>query len=104
MATLFYALGGIASIVSIICYIMVVMAMFKAGDQTLGIVSIVLCFCGVGQIFALVMGWVNADKYNIRKILPIYTVALIGGILCGPLAYMFSPQPVFPPNQQLIQP
>jgi len=92
---LFQALSGVATIVSIICFIMVVIAMFKAGDTTLGIVCIVLLFCGfgLGGLIAFVMGWVNAAKWNVQKIMPIWTAAFIAGIVLSILTFMTMPQP-----------
>jgi hypothetical protein len=104
---LFNALLTVSWLVAFICFIMVVMAMFKAGDQTLGIICSVLCFCGnLGMLVALVMGWVNADKYNIRKILPIYSAAFAGVIIFGVMSGAFMPNNVMVINQQgqVIQP
>jgi hypothetical protein len=71
-------LAGIAGIVSFVCFVLVVMAMFKAGDKTLGVVCIVLFCCfSVGQLIGLVTGWMNADRWNVRKIMPIYTGAYV---------------------------
>ncbi len=104
MWMLFYALAAVAGIVAFVCYVMVVMAMFKAGDQTLGIICAVLCFCGnLGVLVALVMGWVNADRYNVRKILPIYTAAFAGAFLFGVLAGVTAPKDVIIINQP-VQP
>lgn len=100
MWMLFYALAGIASIVSLVCYIMVIIAMFKAGDQTTGIVCLVLfCVCGLGQLVALVLGWVNADKWNVRKLMPIWTAAFIGGTVFGAMAGVTAPKDAIIINQ-----
>lgn len=102
MYLLFYALNGICSLVYIICFIMVVMAMFKSGDKTLGIVCLVLCWC-VGPLIALVTGWINADKWNVRKIMPIFTAAFVGGIIFGVLGGVTAPKNVIV-IQQPMQP
>jgi len=91
MYMLFSALQFICGIVSLICFIMVVIAMFKSGDTTLGIVCIVLFFCGIGSLIALVMGWVNAAKWNVQKIMPIWTGAILGAIVFAVLSVMTAP-------------
>jgi hypothetical protein len=92
MNTLFYLLQAACFLVSLICYIMVVIAMFKAGDTTLGIVCAVLFFvCGLGTLIALILGWMNAGKWNVQKIMPIWTAAFIGVILFGGLSYATMP-------------
>ena len=60
----------------------------------IGIVCIVLCLCGLGSLVALVMGWVNADTYNIRKILPIYPAAFVGAFFFGVFAGVNAPENV----------
>lgn len=93
MFMLFQVLSWIASLAALVCFIMVVVAMFKAGDTTLGIVCIVLAICGfgLGALIAFVMGWVNAGKWNVQKIMPIWTAAAIAWILFGTIALMTAP-------------
>ena len=61
---------------------------------------------GLGQLVALIMGWVNADKYNIRKIMPLYTAAFIGSIIFGAMAGVTAPRDaiIINPQGQVIQP
>lgn len=67
---------------SLVCFIMVLIKMFQHGEQTMGIVCIVLLFCGgIGALVALVLGWVNADKWNVRNIVMIWTALVIAGII-----------------------
>ncbi len=75
MELLLSIVGAAAGIVSLVCFILILIAMFKSGDTVLGIVCIVLCF--IGPLIALVTGWMNADKWNVRKIMPIYTAAFV---------------------------
>lgn len=58
MQTAFQGLGGLAFFVMVVCYIIVLLAMFKAGNSGLAIVCILLSFCfGVGCLVAFVVGW-----------------------------------------------
>ncbi len=92
MSMLFQALNLVAGLVSLVCFIMVIIAMFKSGDTTLGIVCIVLSLCGgLGALIAFVMGWVNAAKWNVQKIMPIWTGAVIAGIVLAILTIMTAP-------------
>jgi hypothetical protein len=72
-----YALG----LVSLICFIYVVVKMFQNGSTVLGIVSIIgLCFC-VGWLIAFVFGWIRSSQWNIRGLMLIWTVAIIAEIV-----------------------
>ena len=75
MAMVLLAVGGIAGLVSLVCWIMVLVAMFKNGQVGLGIVSI---FCG---IVALIVGWMNADKWGIKNVMIAWTIAILVGIV-----------------------
>lgn len=92
MSTLFTALNGLASIVALICFIMVIIAMFKSGDQTMGIVCLVtLLLCGLGVLIAFIMGWVNAGKWNVKQVMLIWTAAIVAGFVFGALGAMNAP-------------
>lgn len=93
MALLLSIIGGICGIVSLICFILIVMKMFGAGDPGMGILCLVLCLCGIGFLVALVIGWINVDKYNARRLMPIYTVAFIlAAVLGGASGAMNQPR------------
>src|SRR5262245_6850617 len=67
---------------SIVCFVMVVLKMFQEGDQTLGIVCVVLFFCtGLGTLIAYIFGWVNSSKYDIKNLMWIWTGIWIGLVL-----------------------
>jgi hypothetical protein len=64
------SLGGLASL---ICWIMVLVKMFKTQESPLmGIIGIVTC-----GLWAFIWGWMNAGKYAIKNIMLIWTVAII---------------------------
>jgi hypothetical protein len=70
------ALGSLA------CFVMVLIKMFQEGDQTLGIVCIVLAFCtGIGTLIAYIFGWINSSKYDIKNLMWIWTGIWIALIL-----------------------
>lgn len=74
MATLMGVLMGLAGIVSLVCWIMVLIKIFKE-NIGLGILGI---FCG---IFTFVYGWVKVSQYNIKNVMMAWTIALVVLIL-----------------------
>lgn len=74
MTTLMSVLMGLSGIVSLVCWIMVLIRIFKE-NIGLGILGI---FCG---IFAFIYGWVKVKQYNIKNVMVAWTVALLVMIL-----------------------
>lgn len=80
MEMLIMVLSGLSfvlGIISLICWIMEIVAAFQNGDGPLmGILSIVLC--GLG---GFIIGWVHHSKWGITKLMTAWTVVFIGSIL-----------------------
>ncbi len=71
-------LGYVVGIATLVCFIIIVVKMFQKGSTGLGIATILtFCLCGVGFFVALVIGWVNAGKWNIKPLMAIYTICLL---------------------------
>ncbi len=88
MTTAFQGLGGLAGLVVLICYIVVLLAMFKAGQSGLAIVCILLSLCfGVGFLVAFVVGWQRSSEWNLKNVMIIYTVALLICFIGGGAGY-----------------
>jgi hypothetical protein len=77
MAVLLSIVGGLAWLVGLICFIMVVVKMFQAGRVGLGVTCIVLSCCGIGYIIAFVVGWVKAREWNLNTIMAVWTVCWV---------------------------
>jgi len=77
MEYVLFGLGLITGIGGLICFIMVVIEMFKREQQAMGVVCIVGIFCGIGSLIALIFGWVKAKEWNISKLMTIYTVCFV---------------------------
>lgn len=60
---------------SLICWIIVLTKLFPAEGALKGILGIICA------IYAFIWGWMNADQQNIRKIMQIWTVCFIAGIV-----------------------
>jgi len=93
MAAILGLLAVVAGIGSIVCWIIVLIKLFQNGQILLGVVSI---FCG---IVAFVMGWMNADKWNIKKVMLIWTVCILVSVVVQVGMVAMGQQPVLAPPQ-----
>jgi hypothetical protein len=82
----FSVLGWLAGIVSLVCFILVIIAMFQNQQGTLAIVCLVLLLCGIGFLIAFIFGWIRSGEWGITKIMMIWTGAIIVGIICNIVA------------------
>jgi hypothetical protein len=82
--TLANVVAGVAGLVSLICFILVLVQMFQRGRTGLGIACIVLAFCcGIGGLVAFIVGWVNSREWRLTNVMTVWTVALIADIVVG---------------------
>jgi hypothetical protein len=82
MDTVAYSLTGLASLVGLICFILVIIQMFQRGATGVAILCIVLFLCcGLGWLIAFIYGWMRAREWNINGIMTVWTVALVIDIL-----------------------
>ncbi|UUO05222.1 hypothetical protein M4951_17790 [Blastopirellula sp. J2-11] len=77
---------GVCGIISIGCYIMVIIKMFQNDEATLGIICLVTLFCAIGGLITFVMGWVKADKLQTHQIMGIWSGAIVIGMIASFLA------------------
>ncbi len=75
MQTLLMILALAVSLVSLICWIIVLTKMFPAEGALRGVLGII---CG---LYALIWGWQNADRFNIRNVVLIWTIAIVAGVI-----------------------
>jgi len=76
-------LSTICGIVSLVCFVMVLIKMFQNDQTVLGIVCIVgICFC-FGGILAFIIGWMNSTKWGIKNVMLAWTAAFVLSILLG---------------------
>jgi hypothetical protein len=81
---MFFVIQGLQfllAIGSLVCFIMVLIKMFQSGEQTMGIVCIVLAFCGIGFLVAFIYGWINVTKWNIKNVMWIWTGIVIASLV-----------------------
>ncbi|WDI40678.1 hypothetical protein [Bremerella sp. P1] len=98
MAFLFLGLAAILGIVSLVCFILIIVKMFQNDDSTLGIICIVTIFCGIGGLIAFVMGWINAGKYNASQLMLIWTGAIVGSVILNIIGSALGAGDLAPPQ------
>jgi hypothetical protein len=77
METLGTIIGGIGSLLMLVCHIIVIVKMFQKGQTGLAIVAIVLTLCGFGFLLTLIYGWMRSTEWNIKNIMMAYTLGWI---------------------------
>ena len=81
---LFYLLMIAISLVSLACFVMVLVKMFQDGQTVLAVVSIVLAICsGFGVLIVFVVGWINAAKWGIRNLMIVWSLSFVLSIAVG---------------------
>jgi hypothetical protein len=67
-------LSIVLGVVSLVCWIMVLIPIFK-DNVGLGILGII---CG---LFAFIYGWIKVKEYNIQKVMLVWTIVFVLTIL-----------------------
>ena len=78
-------LALVCSIVSFICFIIVLIKQFQQGSVVHGIIGIITC-----GIWTFIWGWMNAGRLNIKNIMMIWTLLIVVGIILNVLGGGFS--------------
>ena len=60
----------ICGLVSLVCWIMVLVKIFQSGSIGLGIVGIIC------PLFAFIYGWMKADEFGIRNVMVAWSVCI----------------------------
>ena len=75
-------IGGLCGLIALVCAILVGVKMIQHEQKGLGIATIILCFCtGIGQLIALIYGWMKAKEWNMKGLMMALTVTLLGSLL-----------------------
>ena len=78
-------LAMILSLVSLVCFIIVLIKQFQNAGALHGIIGIVTC-----GIWTLIWGWMNATRLNIKNIMMIWTLVLVVCIVLNVMSGGFS--------------
>jgi hypothetical protein len=66
-----------------VCFILVVIAMFKNNQTGLGIVCLVGLLCGIGGLIAFIYGWIKSGEWNLKTVMLVWTAAIVIGLIGG---------------------
>jgi hypothetical protein len=78
----------VLGIISLICYVLVLIQMFQHGKTGLAIACIVLLFCcGIGALIVFIYGWMNAKQWNFSNIMTIWTICFVVNLVLGGLNF-----------------
>lgn len=73
-------LSGLFGVANFVCFIMVVVKLFKQEGTGKGILGVI---CG---IYTFIWGWINSGKLNIRNIMLAWTVLIVLSAIVGGLS------------------
>jgi hypothetical protein len=82
------------SLLSLICFILVIIKQFQTAGVVHGIIGIITC-----GIWTFIWGWMNAGKLNITQIMLIWTVLILACLIINFMfgtMYAFSPRTALP--------
>jgi hypothetical protein len=88
---LLQGVGGLLSLASIVCFVLVLVEMFKRKETTPAIISLVLSpCCGIGMIYALVYTYPKAAAWNIETLMNIWLAVFLAGLVTGGLTFLLN--------------
>jgi uncharacterized membrane protein HdeD (DUF308 family) len=73
-------LAYLFGVVSLVCWIMTLVKMFtdkEKGGVLHGVIGII---CG---LWAFIWGWMNAARHSHQKVMLIWTIAIVAGMICN---------------------
>ena len=81
---LLWVLMVVVGLVGLVCFVLVLVEMFKRQQNGFAIACIVLTFCsGLGPLIALIYGWMKATEWNIKKIMLAWTACIVVQLVFG---------------------
>ncbi len=84
MTTLLHLLASAAWIGSVVCFVLMLIEMFRHGHTGLAVVCFVLAwFCGIGGLIAFVFGWSKVEEWNLRNLMTWWTTFIVVGLLAS---------------------
>jgi hypothetical protein len=81
MEMLISLVSGVFGIVSLVCWILVLIKMFQNDAVAPAVASIVLILCGIGPLVAFVYGWMKATPWGLQRLMLIWTLALLAQLV-----------------------
>lgn len=97
--------GGLMSVlllVSLVCLLWVIVAMFKNDAKGLGIVTILTTlFCGIGPLIAFLFGWLKSGEWKIKGVMTVWTLSILG--YAASFGYLYYQLHLFTQELQKLQ-
>lgn len=66
-------IGGVA----LVCYILVLVKLFKHNETAMAWVCLATTPCGIGAVMLLIYGWSMAKQWELRNTMIVWTVAIV---------------------------
>lgn len=91
-------------IASFVCFVLVVIEMFKRNETGIGIATIVLSVCtGLGPLLAFIYGWVKSSEWGLKKVMLAWTVLFVANIFLVVRYIVFFVAAAAPQIQQQME-
>ena len=91
LPVLLQGLGSLCGLVGLVCFVLVIVQMFKRDESKMGIICLVtLLCCGIGYFIALVYGWIKVKEWDIKNIMVAWTIAFALGSVLNGIAFVLS--------------
>jgi hypothetical protein len=72
------ALHSIAGLISLVCFILVIVRMFQHTQTLMGVACLVgVLLCGIGGVVAFVYGWMKAGEWRMKDTMLTWTACLV---------------------------
>lgn len=95
MTTLVQLLASACWLGGVVCFILLLVEMFRRGQVGLAAVFILLTCCGVGVFVAFIYGWLRVREWSLQNLMTWWTtffvVGLLGSALGGVFQFIFRP-------------
>lgn len=73
---------GVLCLAQLVCFVLVVVQMFKQGETGMGLACIALSFCaGLGGLFAFIYGWLKSSQWGLRPLMLVWTGCFLVDLL-----------------------
>ena len=78
---LMFAGNMVLQLGALLCFIALVVEMFKHDEGGWGVACLVLFFCGCGQLIAFIYGWTKVGDWDIGLLMLAASLCVVGGMI-----------------------
>ena len=76
-------------VVFLLCFVLVLVAIYQNGSPTFAIVCAASSLLVAGFLLAFIYGWIKSPEWGITKIMLLWTIVFLVGLIC----YYIAPLP-----------